>query len=42
MKALIDDPGVLVCSSVMGVEDARKTFVKEREVGWYENLSRAD
>jgi len=32
----------LVCSSVMGVEDARMTFVKEREVGWYENLSRAD
>jgi len=26
----------------MGVKDARMTFVKEREVGWYENLSRAD
>ena len=32
----------LVHSSVMGVEDARMTFVKEREVGWYENPSRAD
>jgi len=35
----------LVHSSVMGVEDARLTSVeRERggEVGWYENLSRAD
>ena len=32
----------LVRSSVMGVKDARMIFVKEREVGWYENLSRAD
>src|SRR5882724_7704026 len=32
----------LVCSSVIGVEDARMTSVKEREVQWYENLSRAD
>src|SRR5882724_7901743 len=32
----------LVCSSVMGVKDARMTFIKEREVRWYENLSRAD
>jgi len=26
----------------MGVKDARITSVREREVGWYENLSRAD
>jgi len=26
----------------MGVEDARMTSVREREVGWFENLSRAD
>ena len=26
----------------MGVKDARMTSVKEREVGWYENLSRGD
>src|SRR5882724_3315950 len=32
----------LVRSSVMGVEDARMTSVKEREIGWCENLSRAD
>jgi len=35
----------LICSSVMGVEDARMTSVnRERggEVRWYENLSRAD
>ena len=35
----------LVCSSVMGVEDARMTSVKRErggEVGWYENLLRAD
>ena len=32
----------LVCSSVMGVEDARMTFVEEREIGWCEILSRAD
>ena len=38
MKALIDDPGV----SVMGVKDARMTSIKEREIGWCENLSRAD
>src|SRR5882724_2786708 len=32
----------LVCSSVMGVEDARMTSVKEREIGWCENLLRAN
>ena len=32
----------LVHSSVMGVEDARMTSVKEREVRWYENISRAN
>src|SRR5882724_5784999 len=32
----------LVRSSVMGVEDARMTSVKEREIGWCENLLRAD
>src|SRR5882724_13490398 len=32
----------LVCSSVIGVEDARMTSIKEREIGWCENLSRAD
>ena len=32
----------LICSSVMGVKDARMTFCKEREVGWCKNLSRAD
>ena len=32
----------LVCSSVMGVEDARMTSVEEREIGWCENFSRAD
>jgi len=26
----------------MGVKDARMTSIKEREVGWYENLSRVD
>ena len=26
----------------MGVEYSRMIFIKEREVGWYENLSRAD
>jgi len=30
----------LVPSSVMGVKDARMTSVKEREIGWCENLSR--
>src|SRR5882724_7829507 len=32
----------LVHSSVMGVEDARMTFIREREIGWCKNLSRAD
>ena len=33
----------LVCSSVMGIKDARMTSVnREREVGWYKDLSRAD
>jgi len=32
----------LVHSSVIGVEDARVTSVREREIGQYENLSRAD
>jgi len=26
----------------MGVKDARMIFIKEREIRWYENLSRAD
>jgi len=30
----------LVCSSVMEVEDARMTFIREREIGWCKNLSR--
>jgi len=32
----------LICSSVMGVKDARMTSVKEREIGRCENLSRVD
>src|SRR5882724_2725788 len=32
----------LVRSSVMGVKDARMTFVRERKIGWCKNLSRAN
>jgi len=36
---MIQEFSMLLCD---GVEDARMTFIKEQEVRWYENLSRAD
>jgi len=43
MKALIDDPGVLVCSSVNGAQRCQDDFCKrERDQVNVKSLSRAD